>query len=196
MGRTPRYRKPFRRRAEGKTNYYKRLKLLKSRKLRLVIRASNNHIGIQVVQSVLKGDKILISASSQELPRTFDWKANTGNIPAAYLTGYLAGLRSKKAKITDLIPDLGMIYHRNRILAALKGIIDAGIQIPVSEEFFPESLTEKINGSHIANYGKYLMAENPEKYKKVFSGYIKKKLNPSNIPQDFTNVLKKIENST
>ena len=85
MARGPRYRRPFRRRAEGKTNYHKRLRLIKSRKLRLVIRASNNHVRVQVVESKIGGDKVLISAFSKELTSKFDWTANTGNIPAAYL---------------------------------------------------------------------------------------------------------------
>ena len=67
MGRGPRYRRPFRRRFEGKTDYHKRLKLLKSRKLRVVVRTSNNHVRVQIVQSKLGGDKILISAFSKEL---------------------------------------------------------------------------------------------------------------------------------
>ncbi len=98
MAKGPRYRRPFRRRFEGKTDYHKRLKLLKSRKLRVVIRTSNNHMRVQIVQSKLGGDKVLISAFSKELVSKYGWSANTGNIPAAYLTGYLAGLRAKKNK--------------------------------------------------------------------------------------------------
>jgi len=44
MAHGPRYRRANRRRFEGKTNYIKRLKLLKSKSLRLVIRVSNNHV--------------------------------------------------------------------------------------------------------------------------------------------------------
>lgn len=193
MGKNPRYKRPFRRRAEGKTNYHRRLKLLKSRKLRLVIRASNNHIRIQIVNSALKGDKVLVSAFSKELNKTFEWKANPGNIPSAYLTGYLAGLRAKKANFEDIIPDLGIFYHRNRVLAALKGVLDAGIDLAIKEEFFPEGLQERINGSHIVNYAKYLTNEDPEKYNSFFSGYLKNKLNPTKFTQDFTSMLKKIE---
>ena len=65
MAKGPRYRRPFRRRFEGKTDYHKRMKLLKSRKLRVVIRASNNNIRAQFVQSKLGGDKVLISAFSK-----------------------------------------------------------------------------------------------------------------------------------
>lgn len=195
MGKGPRYRRPFRRRIEGKTDYHKRLKLLKSRKLRVVIRSSNNHIRVQIVQSKLGGDEVLISAFSKELVSKYDWVANTGNIPASYLTGYLAGLRAKKASIQDAIFDLGMIYNRNRVLAACKGLLDAGIEIPYNEEFFPDGIEERINGKHIENYAEMLKSEDPEKYEEIFSGYLKTKVNPLKISQIFSNSLKKIKNN-
>lgn len=191
----PRYRRPFRRRAEGKTNYHKRLKLLKSRKLRLVIRASNNHVRVQVIESKIGGDKVLISAFSKELTSKFDWTANTGNIPAAYLTGYLAGLRAKKNNIEEAILDLGVFYHRTRVLAAFKGVLEAGIIIPHRDEFFSDDIGEKIKGSHIEYYAKLLKKDEPEKYEQVFSGYLKNKVDPSKMSSNINNTLKKIENN-
>lgn len=194
MTKGPKYKRPFRRRLIGKTNYHRRLKFLKSNKLRIVARASNNHILVQVVQSKLGGDKILSSAFSKELTNKYGWKANTGNIPAAYLTGYLAGLRAKKQNISEAILDLGILYHRNRLIAASKGVIDAGLEIPYSEEFFPENLKERIEGLHIEQYAKMLKDENPEKYEKVFSRYINKnKINPLKINQMFSATLKSIK---
>jgi len=195
MAKGPNYRLPFRRRAEGKTNYHKRLKLLKSRKLRCVIRASNNHIIVQIIESKLGGDKILASAHSKELIKKFGWKANTGNIPAAYLTGYLAGLRAKKLNISDAILDLGINYHTNRVLAAFKGVLNADIDIPYNEDFFPENLEEKIQGVHVENYAKNLKSDEPEKYEKIFSGYLGKyKINPLKFSQIVASTLKSIEN--
>ncbi len=195
MAKGPRYRRSFRRRHEGKTDFHKRLKLLKSRKLRIVIRASNNHVRVQLVQSKLGGDKILISAFSKELTSKYGWNVNTGNIPAAYLTGYLAGLRAKKQNIQEGIFDLGVFYHRNRVLAACKGLIDAGINIPYREEFFPESLEERIKGIHIEDYAKTLKSNAPEIYEQLFSGYLNKnKINPMKISQMITDSSKKIEN--
>lgn len=196
MAKGPRYRIPFRRRFEGKTDYHKRLKLLKSRKLRVVIRASNNHIRVQIVKSELGGDKILVSAFSKELTLKYKWIANTGNIPAAYLTGFLAGIKSKKLNIQEAIFDLGIFIHRNRVLAACKGIIDSGPKIPYREEFFPEDLEERIKGLHIENYAKVLKANEPEKYDQIFSGYLNnQKVDPVKISQLFKESLKLIENS-
>ena len=196
MAHGPRYRRPVRRRFEGKTNYHKRIKLLKSRKLRVVIRVSNNHTRVQIVQSKRGGDKIMISAISKELASKYGWTANTGNIPASYLTGYLVGFRAKKNNIQEAIFDLGIFYHKNRVLAACKGIIDAGLQVPYHEEFFPDNLDGRIKGMHIENYAKKLKSEEPESYEQVFSGYIKKnKINPLKISQIFSDSIKNIENN-
>lgn len=197
MAKGPRYRRPFRRRAEGKTNYHRRMKLLKSKKLRAVIRASNNHIIVQIIQSKIGGDKIIVSAHSKELVSKFGWNANTGNIPAAYLTGFLAGIKAKKQNVQEAILDLGMFLHKNRVLAAFKGMVQSGIEIPHNEDFFPDNIEEIITGSHIEQYANLLKSENPEKYEQVFSGYLKKNnINPQKISQMVSNTFKKIESST
>ncbi|MHA2037684.1 MAG: 50S ribosomal protein L18 [Promethearchaeota archaeon] len=196
MAKGPRYRRPFRRRLDGKTDYHKRLKLLKSRKLRIVIRTSNNHVSVQIVKSKLGGDEVLTSAFSKELVSKYGWDANTGNIPASYLTGYLAGLKAKNNEIQEAIFDLGMLYNRNRVLATCKGVIDAGIDIPYNEEFFPEGLEERIKGTHIESYATKLKSEDPEKFEQIFSGYLKtKNVNPLKISQIFSDSKKKIENN-
>lgn len=196
MTKGPRYRRAFRRRVDGKTDYHRRLNLLKSKKLRVTIRASNKHIIVQLVQSKLGGDKVLISVFSKELEEKFGWKASTGNIPAAYLTGYLAGLKAKKKGISEAILDLGIFYHRNRLLAASKGIIDTGLEIPYNEEFFPETMQERIKGEHIEKYASILKDKDPEKYEKIFSGYLKKyNINPLKISQMISITLKAIQNS-
>jgi large subunit ribosomal protein L18 len=195
MARGPKYKRAMRRRDEGKTDYHKRLKLLKSRKLRVVVRTTNNHTRVQIIQSKLGGDKVLISAFSKELPLKFNWNANTGNVPAAYLTGYLAGMRAKSKNIQEGIFDLGIFYHRNRVLAACKGVIDSGINIPYREEFFPENLEDRVKGTHIEDYAKTLKSDEPEKYEQIFSGYINNnKVNPQKISQLFSNSLKLINN--
>ncbi|HEY0088164.1 MAG TPA: 50S ribosomal protein L18 [Candidatus Lokiarchaeia archaeon] len=196
MAHGPRYRLPFRRRKERKTNYHKRKKLLKSKKLRLVIRASNNHIRVQIVESKLGGDKVLISAFSKELAKNFGYKGNTGNIPAAFLTGCLAGIRAQKTNIKEAILDLGIFYHKNRVLSAFKGVLEAGIEVPHSEEFFPEGIEERTNGNHIESYAKLLKQNEPEKYEQLFSGYlIKNKINPQKMTDIISSTYQKIKNN-
>jgi large subunit ribosomal protein L18 len=196
MAKGPRHRLPLRRRIEGNTNYKKRLKLIKSKKLRAIIRASLNHIEVQFIKSKFGGDEVISSANSKELSNNFNWQANTGNIPASYLTGYLAGIRAKKAGIKEAILDLGIFYHKNRVLAAFKGIIDTGMNIPYREKFFPESLENRYNGSHIEDYAKLLKKQQPEKYQEVFSGYLKKKdINPENFTKIFKTTFESIKSN-
>ena len=70
---SPTFKMPFRRRREGKTNYKKRLKLLLSKKPRLVVRKSLKYIRAQIVEFDKKGDKTLASAFSRELKK-LGWK--------------------------------------------------------------------------------------------------------------------------
>src|SRR6056297_3703125 len=93
MATGPRYKVPMRRRREARTDYHQRLRLLKSGKPRLVARKSNKHVRAQLVTLGPEGDETHAAAESRDL-REFGWEAPTGNLPAAYLTGLLAGLRA------------------------------------------------------------------------------------------------------
>lgn len=134
MAKGPIYRTPLRRRREGKTNYYKRRELLKSENTRVVIRRSTKHMRVQFISAFPDGDKTLSYTSSTQL-KDFKWNVSCGNIPAAYLTGYLAGKQAQKSGIENAILDLGLQSntHGSRIYATLKGLIDAGIEIPAND---------------------------------------------------------------
>jgi large subunit ribosomal protein L18 len=138
----------YRRRREGKTNYHKRLRLLKSGKARLVVRRSNTAIRAQLVLYEPSGDKVLAQASSADLQRA-GWNAGMKSVPAAYLVGYLAGVRAKKAGVQDAIADLGLytMTKGSRLFAAVKGAIDAGLTIPVGDDVLPSE--DRIKGEHI-----------------------------------------------
>lgn len=148
MAQTKRYAMKFRRRREGKTNYKKRLALLQSRKARLVVRKTNSDTVVQIVEYAPDGDIIKASASARQLGK-LGWKGSTGNLPAAYLAGYLAGTAAKKQKIDLAIADLGMQvpFHGGRLFAAIKGAIDAGLEVPVSEDALP--VEDRLTGAHI-----------------------------------------------
>lgn len=151
-------RMPPKRRRLGLTNYRKRLKLVKSGLPRLVVRRSNRYILVQVIESVAGGDRTLVSAHSKEL-RNYGWRCGLKNTPAAYLTGLLAGLRAKAIGKDKLIADLGLFHKASRLYAAIKGALDAGVEIPVSEEVIPSE--DRIKGKHIENYLKELLKMPP-----------------------------------
>ena len=145
----PRYKVPFRRRREAKTNYRHRLKLLKSGLPRAVVRKSLKHTTVQFIKYDAKGDRILSSASSIEL-RKLGWNASTSNLPAAYLTGLLAGKRALDNKIETAVLDIGLCIpvQGSKVYASLRGILDAGISVPHGDEIFSDE--DRMSGKHIS----------------------------------------------
>ena len=69
MATGPRYLVAFRRRREGRTDYYQRTKLVVADAPRMVVRRSNRHIIVQLVIAEMDGDKTLVSANSAELEK-------------------------------------------------------------------------------------------------------------------------------
>jgi large subunit ribosomal protein L18 len=193
MATGPRYRVPFRRRREGKTNYYKRRELLKADAPRLVARKTLNHNIAQVIDYAPQGDVTLASAHSIELRNKFGWKGHCGNTPAAYLTGYLCGLRALNRGIERAVLDIGL--HRPvrgaRVFAILKGALDAGLEVPHGEEVLPPE--DRIRGEHIANLARQIREEDPEEYERRFSKYLERGLRPEELPEHFEEVKAKIE---
>jgi len=188
MAKGPRYCVPFRRRREGKTDYKARKALLLSGKPRLVVRGSLKHMIVQIIVAKPHGDEVIVSAHSKELTRKYGWKASGGNISACYLTGLLCGLKAKSVK--EAVLDIGLHSStKNRIFAALKGVLDAGVNVPYSEEKLPNE--ERIKGEHIAEYAK-ILASNPEEHQTKFSKYLKQKLHPEKFPKHFAKVKKEI----
>ncbi|KIK48932.1 hypothetical protein CY34DRAFT_797724 [Suillus luteus UH-Slu-Lm8-n1] len=95
-----RFQVKYRRRREGKTDYYARKRLVtqaknkyNAPKYRLVVRFTNRDIIVQIVYARLQGDFVLTAARSQELPR---YGINHGltNWTAAYATGLLCARRA------------------------------------------------------------------------------------------------------
>jgi large subunit ribosomal protein L5e len=98
-----RYQVKYRRRREGKTDYYARRSLITqdkdkygARKYRLVVRRTNKRVICQVVWSTIQGDRVMASADSLELKR-FGLKAGFTNYAAAYCTGLLVARRLLRA---------------------------------------------------------------------------------------------------
>jgi large subunit ribosomal protein L18 len=141
----------MRRRREARTNYHQRLRLLKSGKPRLVARKSNNQTRAQLVVTGTNGDETLASASSADLEE-FGWEAPTGNLPAAYLTGLLAGKRAVEAGLEEAVLDIGLntATPGNKAFAVQEGAIDAGLEIPHNDEVFAD--WQRTRGTHIAEY--------------------------------------------
>ena len=63
------------------------------------------------------------------------------------MTGYLAGKKAIKNGAKDAILYTGTRRYTERMAAALKGVIDAGLEVPADAETFPAE--ERINGDHL-----------------------------------------------
>jgi large subunit ribosomal protein L18 len=186
MASSSNYRVKLRRRREGKTDYQARKALVVSGRPRVITRFSNKNATVQIAIAKPHGDMVLAAANSRELIKTYGWKASTGNIPAAYLTGLLCGLKAKAAGTTSAILDIGLIAPTkgSKIFAALSGVLDGGVEVPHSEE---KIVKERMKGEHIAKYGKSLGAGS-EEYTAKFSQYTAKSVAPEKIVEHFTKV--------
>lgn len=145
------YRVKFRRRRELKTDYRRRLSLIKSNLPRLVVRKSNNGaVTAQLVEFNMTGDRVISHVTSHDLKK-FGWKGGCGNIPAAYLTGLLIGKKTAGV-VEEAILDIGMQHpaRGGKLFATLKGVVDAGLNIHSSEDAYPQD--SRIRGEHIAEY--------------------------------------------
>jgi len=186
MARGARYRVQVRRRREGKTDYRARKALVVSRLPRLVARSSLKNIVVQIVIAKPAGDEVMVAAHSSELRKKYGWKAPTGNVPSAYLTGLLCGLKAKKEGITEAVLDIGLTAPTkgSRLFAVLNGALDAGVEVPHDES---KLVKERAKGEHIAKYGKTLGAGS-EEYTAKFSKYVGQELSPEKIPEHLSKV--------
>ncbi len=147
---SPAYIVKFKRRRNKKTDYNKRLKLVKSGKTRAVVRKSNRSILIQFVNFDSAGDRVLYSFNSLSLNKLFGWNAKR-NKYTAYISGLHAGTQAKTKGINEFVFDIGRhVPSKGSILfATLKGLLDAGLKTNVNEEILPnfENIPEEVKTS-------------------------------------------------
>lgn len=190
MARDSRYCTKFRRRREGKTDYHARKAFILSGMPRLVTRTSISNIIAQIIVAKPKGDEVLVSAHSRELVK-YGWKAPRGNLSAAYLTGFLCGLKARTRGVESAILDIGLYPPTKgaRVFAVLKGVLDAKIDVPHSESKLPDE--KRVRGEHIAKYAESL-AGDVEEYQSTWSGYLKQEIKPETLPKHFEQVKKQM----
>jgi len=97
-----RFQVKFKRRREGKTDYYARKRLIvqdknkyNTPKYRLIVRLSNRDVTCQIAYSRIEGEHIVCSAYSHELPK-YGIKVGLTNYASAYATGLLLARRLLK----------------------------------------------------------------------------------------------------
>ena len=193
MANSSNYRVKLRRRREGKTDYQARKALVSSGRPRLVTRTALKNITVQILMAKPHGDEVLAATNSRELVKAYGWRAPTGNIPTAYLTGYLCGLKAKANGVKEAILDIGLVppIKGAKVFAALSGVVDAGVDVPHSEE---KIVKERMKGEHIAKYAKSLGAGS-EEYSKKFSQYTAQGVAPEKVVEHFSKIKTEITDS-
>jgi len=112
----------------------------------ITVNITNENTQVQVLKPGMTGDKVIASAHSRYLLEK-GWKGSRKSVPAAYLTGYLAGKKALGKGAKDAILYTGTRKYTQRVAAALKGVVDAGVKVPTDLETFPSD--ERIKGEHL-----------------------------------------------
>ena len=148
-----RRRSIFSRRLSGQTDYHRRLKLLRGKKPRAVVRVSNTRVTCQMVNWSAGGDIVMASVTGSDLAKKYGWPNDLSqkSVPACYLAGFAQGKEAISKGCTDAVHDIGLAGSTpgGRVFSALKGMIDAGMEIPHSDEILPED--DRLNGTHISD---------------------------------------------
>jgi len=158
------------------------------------VRLTNKFVYVQIAEAKLQGDYVKASASSRELVK-LGWKGGTGNLPAAYLTGELAGRRAIAGGIKEALLDIGLKSSSkgSRLYAVLKGLVDSGLHVPHSPDNLPSD--DRLAGTHVSNYAKSLSAQSSDRYKKHFSRYLTRGLKPEDLSAHFKQVREQVMSS-
>jgi len=136
-----RFQVKFKRRREGRTDYYARKRLIvqdknkyNTPKYRMVVRISNKDITCQIVYARLEGDVVVCAAYSHELPR-YGVKVGLTNYSAAYCTGLLLARRLLKKfgldSIYEGVKDVNGEYYCVECIdgkpKAFRAVLDVGL---------------------------------------------------------------------
>ncbi len=185
----------LRRRREGVTDYRARKKAITSQRPLLVIRVSNKNVSCQFIRPTVKGDVVLSAAHSKELAK-LGWHGSSKSTPACYLLGLRAGRKALEAGVKEAVAYNGVVpfIRGSRIAALLKGVVDAGVVVPVGEEAFPDE--GRLSGKAIADYASKLASEDKEAYSRDFSALQKAGFKPEDYPAEFEKVRAAIAGAT
>lgn len=220
----------FRRRREGKTDYYARKALImvdrnkyNASKYRLVVRFTNKDVIAQVVKATMTHDEVICAAYGHEMPR-YGVSVGLTNYASAYCVGLLLARRLLKKmnmsqfqgvskvngeyfeqeEVEDRSPfravlDVGLARTTTgaRIFAVLKGAVDGGLAVPHSERRFPgydgeaksfdaAVLRKYIMGGHVSDYMTQLKDEEPQRFERQFSRFIKAGIKPTDLEAIYT----------
>ena len=148
-----RQRSVFRRRRAGLTDYRRRLKLLRGNKPRAVVRVSNTRTTCQLVSWAKEGDLVTVTVTGSDLLKKYGWPESFSqkSVSASYLVGFAMGKAAIASGATEAVLDIGLAASTpgGRVFSALKGMVDAGLDIPHGENVLPGE--DRLAGAHISD---------------------------------------------
>ena len=150
MAHGKRQRLRFKRRRSGRTDYRRRLRMLRGGAPRAVVRVSNTQVTCQLVEFGMGGDSIVASVYGKTLAK-HGWPAGASrkSVPACYVAGYALAKSAIAAGHDSAILDIGLASSSSggRVFAALRGMVDAGLDVPHGADVLPDD--DRVNGTHI-----------------------------------------------
>ncbi len=154
----------------------------------MTVKVSDQNVATQVIKPTVTGDIVIASTHSRGLAKQ-GWKGAFNNLPACYLTGLMLGKKAIEKGVENAVLYIGKDHFTSRVAACLKGIVDSGVKIPISEESLPPE--DRVSGKHIADYANTLK-DNQEAYNSRFSNILKNGLKPEDYPAHFEEIRSKI----
>ena len=113
---------------------------------RAVVRVSNTQVTCQLVSYEPEGDRVLESITGKSLVDSHKWPSDASrkSVPACYLAGFAMATSAISNGHSKAILDIGLAASStgNRAYSALKGMIDAGMEIPIPKNNFHNLFTK------------------------------------------------------
>jgi large subunit ribosomal protein L18 len=156
----------------------------------VTIKITNQNVIAQVLKPEIQGDIVRVSTHSREL-RRYGWKGSLNSLPACYLVGLVLGRKALEKGVDKAVLYIGNKPFTSRIAACMKGIVQAGINIPISSESYPTE--HRLNGQHIAEYALKIKTEDINKYNKYFSSLLREGLIPENYRSHVEEITARIQ---
>jgi large subunit ribosomal protein L18 len=156
----------------------------------VTIKITNQNVIAQVLKPEIQGDIVRVSTHSREL-RRYGWKGSLNSLPACFLVGLVLGRKALEKGVDKAVLYIGNKPFTSRIAACMKGIVQAGINIPISSKSYPTE--HRLNGQHIAEYALKIKGEDINKYNKYFSSLLKEGLVPENYQSHVEEITARIQ---
>jgi len=188
-----RFQVKYRRRREGKTDYYARKRLVQqdknkyeTPKFRFVVRRTNQRIICQVVFAKINGDRVLCQADSFELKK-YGLESGLTNYSAAYATGLLCarrlltdlGLAEKYQGVANASGEFYDVYEKGKIdeeRRPFKAYLDVGlIRTTTGNRIFGALKGAVDGGIHIPHKNKRFPGYGTEEKKETYNADVHRK---------------------